>query len=133
MPAYRRHKPTSQAVVTLSGRDIHLCRYGSKESRAEYNRLIDEWLGADFGLLALRPVQHTLVVAGNAPGLCQPPIRDRRSSGVAPSSRPSQSLNARESIWFDTSRGKGAGKGTGNRAVFPAAIRDHSRLLHSSS
>jgi integrase len=43
-PSYRLHKPTGQAVVTLSGRDHYLGRYGSPESRAEYDRLVSEWL-----------------------------------------------------------------------------------------
>jgi integrase len=43
-PSYRHHKPTGQAVVTLNGKDIYLGRYGSPESRAEYDRLIAEWL-----------------------------------------------------------------------------------------
>jgi integrase len=43
-PSYRHHKPTNQAVVTLNGRDFYLGRYNSPESRAEYDRLIAEWL-----------------------------------------------------------------------------------------
>jgi integrase len=43
-PSYRLHKPTNQAVVTLSGRDFYLGRYDSPESRAEYSRLIVEWI-----------------------------------------------------------------------------------------
>jgi len=44
VPSYRRHKPTGQAVVTLDGRDFYLGAYGSPKSRAEYDRLIGEWL-----------------------------------------------------------------------------------------
>jgi integrase len=43
-PKYRKHKATGQAVVTLSGRDVYLGRYGTKASRAEYDRLIATWL-----------------------------------------------------------------------------------------
>jgi hypothetical protein len=43
-PSYRLHKPTNQAVVTLDGRDLYLGRSGSSESRAEYDRLVAEWL-----------------------------------------------------------------------------------------
>jgi integrase len=43
-PSYRLHKPSGQAVVTLDGRDLYLGRHGSAESRAEYDRLISEWL-----------------------------------------------------------------------------------------
>jgi integrase len=44
-PSYRLHKPTGQAVVTLTGRDIYLGKHGSPESRSEYDRLLAEWLG----------------------------------------------------------------------------------------
>lgn len=43
-PSYRLHKPTGRAVVTLDGRDLYLGRFGSPESRAEYDRTIVEWL-----------------------------------------------------------------------------------------
>ena len=33
-------------MVTLSGRDIYLGRWGSKASRIEYGRLIGEWLAS---------------------------------------------------------------------------------------
>lgn len=46
VPSYRRHKPTGQAVVTLNGRDIYLGAWNTKQSRAEYDRLIGEWLAA---------------------------------------------------------------------------------------
>jgi integrase len=43
-PSYRLHKPTNQAVVTLDGRDFYLGRFGTPESRGEYDRLIVEWI-----------------------------------------------------------------------------------------
>src|SRR5262245_39806375 len=43
-PSYRLHKPTGRAVVTLGGRDFYLGRFRSPESRAEYDRLVAEWL-----------------------------------------------------------------------------------------
>jgi hypothetical protein len=43
-PAYRLHRPSGQAVVTLSSRDFYLGRHGSPKSRAEYDRLVAEWL-----------------------------------------------------------------------------------------
>jgi integrase len=43
VPSYRHHKPTNQAVVTLSGRDHYLGSYGSQESRQQYARLLAEW------------------------------------------------------------------------------------------
>jgi hypothetical protein len=38
------HKATGQAVVRLDGKDIYLGTHGTPESRAEYDRLIAEWL-----------------------------------------------------------------------------------------
>ena len=43
-PSYRLHKPTGQAVVTLNGRDHYLGLHSTPESRAEYDRLLAEWL-----------------------------------------------------------------------------------------
>ena len=43
-PSYRLHKGSGQAVVTLNGRDIYLGLFGSIASKAEYDRLIAEWL-----------------------------------------------------------------------------------------
>jgi hypothetical protein len=48
VPAYRLHKQSGQAVVTLTDglggrRDVLLGRYGTYESRAEYARVIAEW------------------------------------------------------------------------------------------
>jgi integrase len=45
-PKYRRHRASGQAVVTLNGRDHYLGPYGTQASRAEYDRLIGEWLTA---------------------------------------------------------------------------------------
>jgi integrase len=44
VPTYRKHKPTGQAVVTLSGKDHYLGRYNTAASRKEYDRIIGEWL-----------------------------------------------------------------------------------------
>jgi hypothetical protein len=43
-PSYRLHRPSGLAVTTLNGRDVYLGRFGSPESRAEYDRLLMEWL-----------------------------------------------------------------------------------------
>lgn len=47
IPAYRLHRPTGQAVVTIrtadgSRRDIYLGKHGSPESKAEYEKLLGE-------------------------------------------------------------------------------------------
>src|SRR5262249_23440196 len=44
VPSYRLHKPTGLAVVSIGGRDVYLGKHESSESRAEYDRIIAEWL-----------------------------------------------------------------------------------------
>jgi integrase len=44
VPSYRRHKASGQAVVTLGGKDHYLGVFDSPESRAEYDRVVGEWL-----------------------------------------------------------------------------------------
>ncbi len=44
-PSYRLHKPSGQAVVTINRQDMYLGKFNSPESRAEYDRVIAEWLG----------------------------------------------------------------------------------------
>ncbi len=43
-PSYRLHKPTGLAVVTIDGRDFYLGKFGTSESRAEFDRILTEWL-----------------------------------------------------------------------------------------
>jgi integrase len=44
IPSYRLHKPTNQAIVVIRGRTFYLGRYGSVESRDEYERIIAQCL-----------------------------------------------------------------------------------------
>lgn len=44
VPSYRRHKPSGQAVVTINGKDVYLGKWNTAASRAEYDRLVGEWL-----------------------------------------------------------------------------------------
>jgi integrase len=44
LPSYRLHKPSGLAVVSIGGRDLYLGKFDSPESRAEYDRLMAEWL-----------------------------------------------------------------------------------------
>jgi len=44
VPRYRLHKPSGQAVATLSGRDHYLGPHGTQVSRDEYDRVVAEWL-----------------------------------------------------------------------------------------
>lgn len=48
-PSYRLHKRSGQAVVTIGGKDHYLGKFGSVESRSEYDRLLAEWLSAGRG------------------------------------------------------------------------------------
>ena len=43
-PSYRKHRASGQAIVTIGGRDIYLGPYGTKASKAEYDRIVSEWL-----------------------------------------------------------------------------------------
>src|SRR5205823_2311443 len=48
VPNYRKHKQSGQAVVTLTDsysrrKDVQLGKYGTKQSRVEYARVIAEW------------------------------------------------------------------------------------------
>lgn len=56
IPSYRLHKPSGQAVVTLSGKDHYLGLYDNPKSRNRYDRLIAEWLASD---RELRPAPVT--------------------------------------------------------------------------
>ncbi|MFC1758855.1 recombinase XerD [Planctomycetota bacterium] len=44
LPKYRRHSNGKNAIVQIAGRVHYLGHYGSKASKAEYDRLIAEWL-----------------------------------------------------------------------------------------
>lgn len=60
IPSYRHHKATGQARVTLDGRDHYLGTFGTPESRARYDRLIAEYLGAGRRVV---PVGQSITVA----------------------------------------------------------------------
>ena len=46
LPKYQRHRASGQAVVTLYGNDFYLGPHGTKASKAEYDRLVGEWIAA---------------------------------------------------------------------------------------
>jgi hypothetical protein len=62
LPRYRRHRASGQAVVTLSGRDFYLGRYGTPASRQQYERLVAEWLAAGKTLRAVDARRSLTVV-----------------------------------------------------------------------
>ncbi len=47
IPSYRCYKPKNLGLVVIGGKQHYLGRYGSPESVAEYNRLIQEWLSQE--------------------------------------------------------------------------------------
>lgn len=51
-PSYCLHRASGQAVVRIDGKDHYLGKYGTPDSRAEYDRLIAEWLGNGRNLAA---------------------------------------------------------------------------------
>ncbi len=46
LPKYRRHRASGQAVTTLGGKDFYLGPFGTKASKAEYDRLVAEYLAS---------------------------------------------------------------------------------------
>jgi site-specific recombinase XerD len=46
VPRYRKHRASGQAIVTIGGKDYYLGPHGTKTSKAEYDRLVFEWLAA---------------------------------------------------------------------------------------
>lgn len=43
-PSYLHHKSSGKAFVRIEGKNIYLGFFGTKESKAEYDRVISEWL-----------------------------------------------------------------------------------------
>src|SRR3954453_21881814 len=64
LPTYRLHKPTGQAVVTLGGKDFYLGKHGTPASRAEYDRLVAEWLSNGRQLAATDDVSVSELMVG---------------------------------------------------------------------
>ena len=44
IPTYRLHRPSGQGVVTLNGVDHYLGPHNTPQSKAEYDRIIGEWI-----------------------------------------------------------------------------------------
>jgi len=63
IPKYRRFKPKDLGLVVLDGKQHYLGRYGSAESVAEYNRLIQGWLArGPLPRTGPAPGDHTLSI-----------------------------------------------------------------------
>ena len=55
VPSLRHHRPSGRAVVSLNGKDYYLGRYGSQESKAEYQRLLAEFLSGGLQTGSAKP------------------------------------------------------------------------------
>ena len=44
LPKHRKHRSSGKAVVTLNGRDYYLGPHGTRASKAEYDRMVGEWM-----------------------------------------------------------------------------------------
>ncbi|MFN5900396.1 MAG: hypothetical protein ACK48Y_22895 [Planctomyces sp.] len=64
VPSCRRHKPSGQAAVTVNGQDICPGTWNTWASKAEYDRLIAEFL--THGRQLQSGVQQTVVEVLNA-------------------------------------------------------------------
>lgn len=62
VPAYRLHKSSGQAIVTLSSSDHLLGPFGSPESKTKYYRLVAEWIEGGRKPLGISPPQNDAVV-----------------------------------------------------------------------
>jgi integrase len=79
-PAYRLHKRSGQAVVTIDGRDIYLGKYRSEASREAYRRKIAEWIQHDGNPPAPR---HTAAITEVAVAYTECAIGYYRKNGKA--------------------------------------------------
>ena len=62
-PGYRLHRPSGRAVVTLNGKDHYLGVHGTKESKAEYKRLVAEYRSSGKkSCFGLNPRQTTVAM-----------------------------------------------------------------------
>ena len=91
VPSLRHHKARGLAVVTLGGKDFYCGKFGSPESRREYDRVVGEWLAA--GRPEVVGAPHRLTVAELlvsymrfAEGYYLPPSRE--IEGIALALRP---------------------------------------------
>lgn len=65
VPAYCLHRHSGQAIVRIAGRDRYLGPHGSEESRAEYDRVIAEWLTSGRRLEAATPTSDRPTISVN--------------------------------------------------------------------
>lgn len=66
IPGYLHHKASGRAFVRINGTDIYLGFYGTPESKAEYDRILKEWLANDRQI----PVKSNQTVPVTVDRLC---------------------------------------------------------------
>lgn len=54
-PAYRLHRSSGNAIVTLDGRDVYLGRHGTPESRRRYHDVLADWLAGTLPSTPTKP------------------------------------------------------------------------------
>ena len=62
IPGYLHHKASGRAFVRINGNDIYLGFYGTKESKAEYDRIIKEWLANERQLIISQNQKETVTI-----------------------------------------------------------------------
>ena len=77
--SYRRHKPTGQARVALGGNDFYLGRYGTRESKEAYQRVIGEYVTSQ----GRPPAPEHTSRSGNSPRPTNAPPRRTTSIPTA--------------------------------------------------
>jgi hypothetical protein len=83
-PSYRLHRPTGQAVVTLNGRDFYLGKHDTPGSRAEYDRIIAEWLSNGRQTAATDDVTISELMVGYIRHADAYYVKNGRPTSVAP-------------------------------------------------
>lgn len=73
-PKYRHHRASGRAVVTIAGKDHYLGPRRSKASKAEYDRLIGEWLSAGRPLQRHAPDAEVTVAEVSLPTCSSPSV-----------------------------------------------------------
>jgi hypothetical protein len=104
IPSYRLHKPTDQAIDVISKKTYYLGRFGTTESRAEYNRIIAEWLSGNAITkpAAMRKLARRLISPSRS---CQhPPVGISRAGRLSTRLGPRQSVRLRDSTSRPCSR-----------------------------
>lgn len=69
-PAYRKHRASGQALVTINGRDFYLGPHGTKASKFRYDALVSEWLATGRSPTFGTPDKHLTIAELLAGYLC---------------------------------------------------------------